>query len=85
MNWQQARQAHPDRWLVLEATAAHSEMGRRILDEVAVVVAVEDAQQAMRRYLDIHRSEPARELYVAHTSRETLDIEERRWAGIRAP
>lgn len=85
MNWQQVRQAHPNRWLVLEATAARSAAGQRVLDAIDVLIAVDDARQAMERYLELHKREPARELYVAHTSREALEIEERRWAGVRAP
>lgn len=85
MTWQQVRQAHPNRWLVFEAKAARSERGQRVLDAIDVVVSVDDALQAMERYLDMHKREPARELYVAHTSRETLEIEERRWAGVRVP
>lgn len=31
----------------------------------------------------LHHEAPERELYILHTSRETLDITERRWLGIR--
>jgi hypothetical protein len=85
MNWQELRQAHPDRWLVIEATAAHSEPSRRVVNTLALVAATVDAKAAMKQYLELHRQQPGRELYVAHTSREALDIEERRWAGIRRP
>ena len=34
-------------------------------------------------YIQLHREAPERELYVFHTDRETLDITERRWLGIR--
>lgn len=85
MNWQELRQAHPDRWLVIEATAAHTDEDRRVMDTIALVAATDDAKQAMKQYLELHRQQPSRELYVAHTSREALDIEERRWAGIRRP
>ena len=84
MNWQQVRQAHPNQWLVLEATAAHSDGDQRVVEALDVVASVDEAQQAMKRYLELHKQEPARELYVAHTSREELAIEERRWAGVRA-
>jgi len=85
MNWQELRQAHPDRWLVIEATGAHSEADRRVIDTIALVSAIDDAKLAMKQYLALHRQQPGRELYVAHTSREALNIEERRWAGIRRP
>ncbi|MBN1428872.1 MAG: hypothetical protein JXB07_10845, partial [Anaerolineae bacterium] len=34
-------------------------------------------------YLDLHRQSPERELYVLHTDREDLNIQERHWLGIR--
>jgi len=37
----------------------------------------------MKDYARLHREAPERELYVFHTSRETLDISERQWLGIR--
>lgn len=37
----------------------------------------------MKAYGQLHHQEPQRELYVAHTDRVELEIEERRWLGIR--
>jgi hypothetical protein len=37
----------------------------------------------MKAYGQLHHQEPQRELYVAHTDRIELAIEERRWLGIR--
>ncbi len=37
----------------------------------------------MGSYRRLHGCYPQRELYFVHTSREELDIEERRWLGIR--
>ena len=43
-----------------------------------------DGESAMRTYLKLHRHDPDRELYVLHTDRETLEITEQNWLGIRA-
>lgn len=83
MQWQQIREHHPQQWLLLEAIKAHSEGNKRILDDLAIIEAFPDSALAMRGYSQIHRAAPQRELYVFHTSRETLDIEERQWLGIR--
>jgi hypothetical protein len=84
VTWQEVRDAFPQRWLLVEAVQAHSEADHRILDGLAVVEQYgEDAGAAMRGYLGLHKQFPQRELYVLHTSRESLDIEERRWLGIR--
>lgn len=37
----------------------------------------------MSAYGELHHLDPQRELYVLHTDRPDLDIEERRWLGIR--
>lgn len=83
MDWPSVRTAHPHRWLVVEALRARSEGGRRLLDDLAVVDAVDEPRKAMERYLSLHRAEPERELYVVHSDRERLDVEERRWLGLR--
>jgi hypothetical protein len=83
MNWQDVRKHYPEQWLLIEAIEAHSEGDRRILDRIAVIDPYPDSAVAMRSYGELHRKEPHRELLVLHTSRETLDITEIRWAGIR--
>lgn len=83
MRWRQAREQFPDSWLLIEAISARSDQDRREVDELAVVGTFVDSAEAMRRYLELHRAEPQRELYVAHSSREELEIEERRWVGAR--
>ena len=83
MRWKDIRRHYPDQWLLVEAIRAHSEKDKRILDDLAVVEAFEDSDAAMRSYKGLHRESPHRELYVFDTDRENLDIEERRWLGIR--
>ncbi len=83
MIWQEARQHFPEQWLLVEAIDARSEADKRIVDQLAVLDTFADSTQALKKYLDLHRRTPAKELYVVHTSREILDITERRWLGIR--
>lgn len=83
MKWQEIRKVYPQRWLLLEAIRAHSEANKRILDQLAVVGVFYDSETALESYRQLHREAPERELYVFHTSRETLDVTERRWLGIR--
>jgi hypothetical protein len=84
MNWQEIRTHYPQQWLLIEAIRAHSEFDRRILDQLAVVGAFTDSSAAINGYRQLHRDAPERELYVFHTTRETLDIVERAWLGIRS-
>lgn len=83
MVWQEIRQHYPQQWLLVEAIQAHSEANHRILEHLSVVDAFSDSVSAMRRYAQLHREAPQRELYVFHTSRETLAITERQWLGVR--
>jgi hypothetical protein len=83
MQWVDIRQAYPHQWLLVEAIEAHSQQEERILDRIAVVDTFPDSQAAMQSYLTLHRHSPERELYVLHTDREALRIEERSWLGVR--
>lgn len=83
MTWKELRMQYPNRWLLIEARVAHSEAHQRIVDDVSVVSEFEESQVALQHYLALHKQNPQSELYVAHTSREDLEIEERRWAGVR--
>jgi hypothetical protein len=83
MTWQQVRHQYPQQWLLLEAIKAHSSNDKRIIEEFGVLNTFIDSQDAMRSYLELHRQMPNRELYVLHTNRETVDITERVYVGIR--
>jgi len=84
MQWPIIRAHYPQQWLLLEAAKAHSEGDERILDQLAVLDAFPDSATALSAYARIHREVPQLEIYVFHTSRDTLDIRERQWLGIRS-
>jgi len=83
MRWTEACATHPDRWLLIEALEAHTEDHRRVVDHMAVIEACPDGATAFRRYRELHRDHPERELYYVHTRNLKLEIEERSWLGIR--
>lgn len=83
MNWKQVRATYPQKWLLIEAIKAHTKSDQRILDQIAVIGAFSTSQTALKKYAKLHHEAPMRELYVFHTSREKLQIAERRWVGIR--
>jgi hypothetical protein len=82
-SWEEIRRQFPRQWLLVEAIAAHSSEGKRILDDIAVLDAFQGGGAAMKSYQEMHRRFPQRELYVVHTDREKLDITEVDWLGIR--
>jgi hypothetical protein len=83
MQWQDLQQHYPQQWVLIEAIKAHSQADKRIIEQLALLGAFPDSTSAIQSYLRLHREAPERELYVFHTGRETLDITERRWLGIR--
>ncbi|CUS04523.2 conserved protein of unknown function [Candidatus Promineifilum breve] len=83
MKWDDVRQSYPSQWLLVEAIAARSEDGRRVLDELAVIDVFDDSTAAWERYRQLHHDAADREFYILHTDREELDIAERVWLGIR--
>ncbi len=83
MRWQELREQYPGQWVLIEALQAHSEQQKRIVDQLAVINTYPDSTVAMKEYLKLHRAAPEREMYVVHTDREQLDIQERQWVGIR--
>jgi hypothetical protein len=83
MEWSTIRQTYPYRWLLVEALEAHSQAGKRILDDLSVVDSFPDGVAAMKGYKELHHRAPERELYVLHTDREELDIGELFRLGLR--
>lgn len=84
MLWTEIREAHPNQWLIIEALEAHTTPDQqRELTQIAIIARCADGQEAQQRYRQLHTEYPQREFYFVHTSRETLDIRERQWVGIR--
>jgi len=83
MKWQAVRETYPDAWVLVEAISGHSAQGRRIVEDLAVLNTFDSSERAISAYKELHKSSPARELYVAHTRKEDLEIIERKWLGIR--
>ena len=84
MQWSEVRVAFPEQWLIVEAVKAHTTSdSKRLLDDLAVIDRCESGGAAFDRYRQLHRENPEREYYFVHTSREELDITERRWVGVR--
>jgi hypothetical protein len=74
MSWDEIREIHAHRWLVIEALAAHSEGDRRVLDRIEVVDECDDASSAFRRHRRLRAADPGRELYFVHTADPDLAI-----------
>ncbi|KJR96119.1 MAG: hypothetical protein VR68_15435 [Peptococcaceae bacterium BRH_c4a] len=85
MKWDDVRNTYPSQWVVIEAVEAHSEGNKRIIDKIAVIDSFMDgARNVLLENAKLQRLYSGREIFVVHTSRSELDIEERRWVGVRA-
>jgi len=84
MQWSEVRNKYPNQWIVIEALKAHTTSAQqRELDRIAVMQSCADGATAMQAYRQLHDEFPGREFYYVHTNRESLDIRERIWTGIR--
>ena len=81
--WAEIRERFPHQWLLVEAVEAHSDEGKRVLDDIAVIRTFPDSVAAMKSYQELHRRDRQKEMYVLHTDRERLDIGEIFWFGLR--
>jgi hypothetical protein len=83
MKWKDIIDEYPDCWILLEAIEAHSDQGKRVVDKIAVLDKFNNSDKAMTAYRELHKKNPERELYVAHTKNRVLEIEERKWLGVK--
>ncbi|MNH75649.1 hypothetical protein D3C73_278990 [compost metagenome] len=83
MNWEMLRINFPNQWVLFETIEAHSNNGRRIIDCISLINTYDEGKKALEDYKLIHKKEPSRELYVAHTSKIELEIVEHQWLGVR--
>ena len=61
----------------METVKAHSDNGKRIIEEVSVLNHFADSTEMFREDARLHHESPLRELVFFHTRREILDIQER--------
>ncbi|HEX3552935.1 MAG TPA: hypothetical protein VIA62_06870 [Thermoanaerobaculia bacterium] len=83
MQWNEIRERYPQQWLLIEAVEAHSAGDQRILDDIVVIQPFPNWVAAWDGYKKLHFQNHQRELYVFHTDRENLEIEEVRSLGLR--
>ncbi|GAB6988698.1 hypothetical protein [Paenibacillus pini] len=83
MNWVNIRDIYPDRWVLVEALAAHSNNHIRTIEEMSIVSEYDNPKNAWASYKKLHLSEPTRELYVFYTGNEFIEVIEQPFTGIR--
>jgi hypothetical protein len=64
VKWSNIRDTYPNRWVLVEALATHSNNHKRTIEEMSVVSEYDDPKRAWASYKNLHFSEPTREFYV---------------------
>jgi hypothetical protein len=74
MDWQQIREQHPNKWVVVEALNAFTRGAERVIDELVLVGVFDHWKSAWQEYTALHHADKWREYYVLHTDRVELNI-----------
>ncbi len=78
MRWPDYRAMHPDAWVIIEVVSTRHEGERpRSLERINVIERCADAESTYRRYRELRRAEPARELCFLNTAWDGLELEAR--------
>lgn len=76
LRWPDFRQLHPDAWVIVEVVAARADVSHRSLERITVLEVCRDAESTVRRYRELRRAAPERELCFLHTAWEA-ELEDR--------
>lgn len=83
MEWEEVREVYPDKWVVFEAINAYTADSNRIIEDIAVIDVYNESMEAFHRHNELQKQKQSREFYFFHTSRTELDIQDKRWMGLR--
>lgn len=76
MKWKEITQLHPSCFVLVEAIKASSNDRLHQLEDMAVIQDYDNPKEAWSGYKELHKLNPAHELYVFHTSRSDVEIVE---------
>jgi hypothetical protein len=80
MNWEEVRKVYPDKFVKLQVLRDHIENEIRYIDDVAIIRAFEDDQEATRELVRAKN-----DIVVYHTGKEKIEIPIKRIFGFRGP
>jgi hypothetical protein len=73
MQWQEVRSIYPDQYVLLEILNSHTKDSVQYVDEVALIRAIQDPDEATRELLKCRDNN-----IVYHTGQEKIEIELRK-------
>jgi len=83
MKWSEIREQYPERWVLVEALIAESSNNIRNIYEMSVISDFENSTDAWKDYKELHLKNRMRELYIFHTSKDKIEVEEQHFIGVR--
>ena len=79
MQWQEVRNIYPDQYVLLEILNSHTDNNIQYVDEVALIKAIQDPDEATKELLMCKNNN-----IVFHTGQEKISIEIRKNAFYRS-
>lgn len=83
MLWKDISNQYSDSWLVIEAINAESKNGQRKVSEASLVELYKESIDALKKYKQLHKENPNKELYVVYSGWKEILIDEMKYAGFR--
>lgn len=83
MEWLKVKGKYKETWLVVEADQAQSLNGKRLVSSVKVLADYKNSEDAYRKYQNIHKQDPKKEVYVVYSDWNELSFDELSWQGLR--
>jgi len=76
LKWDEVRRKYPNSGVLVEALCASSKENKRIITEMMVLKESDSAHVLWKSYKEIHLKYPNKELYIFHTSKKQIEVEE---------
>ncbi len=83
MLWQDIREKHPSKWLVIEAKKFHQTDDEFVVEDMEVLDIFDKSFDAYDEYRTLHRENPSKEFLFANTEMPILEIPTTQWMGVR--
>ncbi len=83
MLWQDIREKHPKKWLVIEAKKFHQADDKFVIEDLEVLDIFDKSFDAYDEYRKLHRKNPSKEFLFANTEMPLLEIPTTQWMGVR--
>lgn len=83
MKWYEVCELYPNQIVLVEALTTTSVNYIRTIEEMSILSNFRDNMEAWHEYKRLHKSNPDKELYIFHTSKEKAEVIEQFFVGIR--